>query len=620
MVSVILDHEAGQIAAGTSKAPRIAGSAARNHLIGFLICLALGFVFTLPGSLSPGAALLGYPGDNFQHAWFLWHFARAVAHAKNPFYTDLIFYPNRVNLAWSTTDPLAGLFALPLSFVGGPVVAYNLSIVLQLALSAFFARLLCLRISHSEVAALIGGVIFGFSPFFLAHALGHLSLVTAFPLPLFVLALDGIFGERNPSWRLGVTLGVALLLAALAHYNYVVLCLLFGSVWFAIELAMSFRSTSFDILRRTWKPLCVATSTFLIGFSPLLWMLVGSRSDIPVSRGFDHIGQYSADALGFLVPSWNHALLGRFARHWNPEIFVAGFEGTVYIGVIVLALAALGFWGGRSLSRPWANRALGLGLVFYFLSLGPKIRLLGHPLNFPGPAALFYRVPFARFISAPARFHAAVALCVAILCSLGVKFLLEKFSKRIHRYVVILTLGVLIMGDRLTVPFPRSSIVDPAAPASSGWFSRQVEQDCVLPPSIREGTVLTFPLVRAPYCMKSMWRQVRDGGRYALVDGYLSYTPPYVWKNFWNTPILRSLLSLEGTLPTPIDVASDRESASSAIRGLNLRAIVVFDSPERDAGVAYVEGVFGPRGARAGSCTVFPVGVDLSVGAPLAAY
>jgi hypothetical protein len=407
-----------------------------------------------------------------------------------------------------------------------------------------------------------------------------------------------------------VALGVALLLAALAHYNYVVLCLLFGLLWFAIELAVSFRSARFDFARRTWRPLCAGAVTFLLGFSPLLWMLVGWPGQMPVSRGFDHLEQYSADALGFLVPSWNHLLFGRFARQWNPHIFVAGFEGTVYIGVVVLALAGLGFWKGRSLSRPWANRALVLGLTFYFLSLGPKIRLLGHPLSFPGPAALLYRVPFAPFVSAPARFHAGVALSVAILSSLGFQFVLDKVSKRSGRCFLIVGLGILVMGDYLTVPFPRSSVADPAAPASSGWSSRQVAQSCVLPLGAQYGTVLTFRLVRAPYSMKSMWMQIRDGGRFALVDGYLSYAPPYIWKNFWTTPILRSLLALEGALRTPIDVASDRTSAPATIRDLHLSAIVVFDSPERDAGVTYVERVAGIEGERAGSCTVFPVGAN----------
>jgi hypothetical protein len=608
MVSVILDREPGQRTATASFARRnVAFARLRDHIIAFLICLLLGFVFTLPGSVSPGSALLGYPGDNFQHAWFLWHFARAVMHAQNPFYTNLLFYPSRVNLAWSTTDPLAATLALPLSLAAGPVIAYNLSIILQLALSAFFARVLCLRISRNEIAALFGGAIFGFSPFFLAHALGHLSLVTAFPIPLFVLVLDQIFTEQDPSWKLGVLLGLVLLLAALAHYNYVVLCLLFGFLLLVVELNANFRCEGFRFLARVGKPLCAAAGTFLVGFSPLLWMLAG-RSSVPTSRGFDHIEQFSADALGFLVPSWNHVLLGRFARGLNPGLFVAGFEGTVYVGVIVMALAAIGFWKGRSSDRRWATRALLVGLMFYVFSLGPEIHVLGRSLKFAGPAALFYRMPFAQFISAPARFHVVVALCAATLCSLGVKFLLEKLPKRSHQYLAVSLLAIGLMGDYLTIPFPMSSIVDPAAPAFSGWARHQTGQGCVLPPDVRHGTLLTFPLVNAPYCMKSMWMQVRDDGRYALVDGYLSYAPDERWRNFWNISILRALLSIQGSLRTPVDVAFDRETVPAAVRDLNLSAIVVFDSPERDAGMAYVESVFGTQGERAGSCTVFRVG------------
>src|SRR6202050_2116734 len=137
----------------------------RFHVISLAICLAGAIVFTLPTSLSPRSGLLGYSGGNFQHAWVLWYFARAATHLHNPFYTNLIYYPATVNLSWSTLDPLAGLLALPVSLTLGPVAAYNLSIILQLALGAFFARVLCLRICGNEVAALIGGMCFGFSPF-----------------------------------------------------------------------------------------------------------------------------------------------------------------------------------------------------------------------------------------------------------------------------------------------------------------------------------------------------------------------------------------------------------------------------------------------------------------------
>ncbi|HVB87273.1 MAG TPA: hypothetical protein VNK23_11485 [Candidatus Dormibacteraeota bacterium] len=589
--------------AGTRSARR---SAIRNHAIAFLLFLALGFVFTLPGSLSLGSGLLGFPGDNFQHAWFLWHFARSVVHAHNPFYTRLLYYPSRVNLAWSTTDPLAGLLALPLSIFAGPVVAYNLSLILQLALAAFCARLFCLRISRNETAAFIGGMIFGFSPFLMAEALAHLSLVTAFPIPLFVLALDRIFSSESGSWRLGIPLGLALLLAAFAHYNYAVICLVFAALLLAIEIARHFASGALRFIGGVWKPICAGAATFLVGFSPLLWMMLGMRSDVPGPRRPGHIEVMSADAIGFAIPSWDHIFFGKWAHGLNPDLFLAGVEGTVYIGAMVLALAVLGFCKGRDANRRWAANALILGIAFWLLSLGPQIHVWGHALRVPGPAALFFDLPFAKFISAPARFDVVVALCLGILCSLGVRYLIESPNVRKHRYWLVPVVAMFIMADYLTIPFPRASTVDPGMGYHPGG-TRANAGSCALPPQIQRGTILTFPMIRAPFCLKSMWMQAASGGKFALVDGYLSYTPPEIWKPFWNIRILRSLMSIEGLYPAPIDTAADRASAAATIRELNLGAIVIYDSPEADRGASYIEEVFGVKPQHAGNCTIFPL-------------
>lgn len=593
------DHQRGCISQSAPAASYPTGL--WSHLLSLLFCLSLGFVFTLPGSLSPGSALLGDPGDNYQHAWFLWHFARAVSHGENPFYTNLIYYPNRVNLAWSTTDPLAGTLALPMSLMAGPALAYNLSLILQLALAAFFVRLLCLRVCGNEIASLFGGVIFGFSPFLLAHALGHLSLVTAFPIPLFVLMLDKALAAPVPSCKLGIALGGSLLLTAMAHYNYAVFCCIFSLLFVAIEVLCK----GSDVLTRTWKTFSVAAFTFFVGFAPFLKMLLGGPSPPPIPRGLSHVEQFSADAFGFLIPSWNHVVFGQFVRRLDLKFFIAGFEGIVYVGPIVLALAILGAWTGRNSHRMWVLRAIVIGGVFYLLSLGPKIRLLAHDSGLPGPAALLYHIRFMQFMSAPARFHVIVALCAAILCSLGIAFLMQNFRRAWQRGALLSLVALLLLLDYLTIPFPRSSIVDPAVP-----FDEPTAQACVLPPQVRGGTLLTFPLVIAPYCMKSMWMQASDGGQYALVDGYLSYSPPATWTQFWDARVVRSLLSLEGLSNAAVDPEADRESVAATIRTLNLRAFVVFDSPRQGIGIRYGEVVFGGRGMRAGSCTVFELAPD----------
>jgi hypothetical protein len=129
----------------------------------------------------------------------------------------------------------------------------------------------------------------------------------------------------------------------------------------------------------------------------------------------------------------------------------------------------------------------------------------------------------------------------------------------------------------------------------------------VLPQDVRHGTVLTFPLVTAPYCLKSLWMQASDDGRFALVDGYLSYTPPYIWNCFWHIRILRSLFALQGLVHAPIDVAADRQTAPATTRDLNLSAIVVYDSPQRDAAGRYIETVFAVQPQHLGTCTVFRI-------------
>ncbi|MGH9866049.1 MAG: hypothetical protein ACRD4H_11600, partial [Candidatus Acidiferrales bacterium] len=391
----------------------------RSHLLIFFLCVVAAGIFTLPASLSPASALLGYPGDDYQHAWFVWYFAKAAASGHNPFYTHLLFYPARTNLAWSTLDPLAGILALPLSLIAGPVIAYNFSLILQLALAAFFARLLCLRICRNEIAALFGGIAFGFGPFLLAHALGHLSLVTAFSIPLYVLVLDNLLQKETPSWKDGMLAGLALLLTALAHYNYTVFCIMLTVVILTIDFAIASAINRRALLKRTWLALTVAAATFVAAFSPLLVILLRDRADAPTPRTMAHVVQYSADVFGFLIPSWNNVLFGGFAHGLDARIFVAGFEGTVYAGPIVLLLAAIGFWKGRCMERRWVMRAAIAAVIFYLLSLGPEIRILGRLTGIPGPAALLYHFRFARFVSVPARFDVIVMLCLAILSAIG---------------------------------------------------------------------------------------------------------------------------------------------------------------------------------------------------------
>jgi len=562
-----------------------------------LLLLVVSVIFLLPGSLQPGRALLGYPGDSFQHAWFLWHFAHAVSHGQNPYFTNLIFYPNRVNLAWSTLDPIASLLALPVSLTAGPIIAYNVSLILQLALAAFFAYLLCLRICGNSVAAVIGGICFGFSPWMMGEALGHLSLVTAFPIPLYFLVLHSVLRRRNGRWRDGIALGLSLFLAALAHYNYMVFCILLSVVILGVDLAIE----GWSLGVRVWRPLVTSAMVFGILFLPLFVTMWATPAERPESRPFEMIEEHSADLLGWLVPSWNHLLFGPAVRHWNVGLFSAGYEGVVYLGPVIFVLAGIGLWTARGENRRWMARLSVAALIFWALSLGPHLRVWGVETHIPGPAFLFYLSPFGRYVSAPARFFVVAMLCLACLVAVGLEHLLTKFPTAPARRRIVPAVSVLLALDLLTVPFPMAT--SQANERHAGFAI--TTNGCKVPPDAAGSTVVTVPELEWPYPVRAMWMQLADGSPYALADGYVSYGPDLIWNEFWRAPILRALRSIQQGSPPPFDAAMVRASMLKTTRSLNLGAFVVFDFPQSDRAVNFLRQVLSQPGERQTACTIF---------------
>ena len=581
----------------------------RDRAIIFTLYIVLAFVFTLPDSIHPSRALLGRGGDNYLHTWFLWQFAQAVIHGQNPFHTTLILYPIGANLAWATTDILCQIFAVPFSPLLGPVVTYNLTLVLQLALGAFFARLLCRRVCGDAAAATIGGMIFGFSPFLLAHAWGHLSLVTTFPLPLYVLALGRLLDRDEPSWKDGVLLGLGLALIALANYEYALIFSIFTLLILSIDLGR----VGLPLLKRLWMPLVTSAVVFLFCLAPIeLMMLRDLGVTKPASLG-DATG-FSADLFSFFVPSLQQSLLGYYVRKLPEQFFVGhgGIEGVEFVGLAAGIFAVIGCWVARGSQRRWAGRAMVAGIVFALLSLGPVIHILGSPSSVLAPAAPFYKLGLMRFFREPARFFVVTMLCVSLLASIGLAFNLKRVKIQWKRSLFVWAIGAIVLVEFLTYPFPGASIIQPAR----YYVPQKTTQRCTMPTSIRDGTVLTIPLDDWWHHNDAMWMQMSDGGRYSLVDGRVSpYVPGDVWDGFIDKIPILSFLHAKTQPDRPGEQArpsanpaaspSDSRFAGDVIKQLDLRAVVVFDASERPDDVEYVRRVFGGTENLVGTCAVF---------------
>src|SRR5439155_15851733 len=74
---------------------------------------------------------------------------------------------------------------------------------------AFVAYVAIRRITGSVPGALVGGAVYGFSPFMLVHGLGHAQLIIALFPPLVLLLLHDLGTGRRSPRSAGLLLGAA---------------------------------------------------------------------------------------------------------------------------------------------------------------------------------------------------------------------------------------------------------------------------------------------------------------------------------------------------------------------------------------------------------------------------
>src|SRR5207244_1765314 len=92
---------------------------------------------------------------------------------------------DRIQPAWATGIPGPAAAAAPLTAAAGPIVSFDILLLLSPALTAWTTYLLCHRLTGRTGPALAGGFVFGFSPFIVnTMAAGHVNLSLAFLVPL----------------------------------------------------------------------------------------------------------------------------------------------------------------------------------------------------------------------------------------------------------------------------------------------------------------------------------------------------------------------------------------------------------------------------------------------------
>jgi len=185
--------------------PRLRGrGAAVAALIGTGL---LTLVMTYPLIRRFTSAIPGDGFDGWQNYWNLWWVRQALlVEHTHPWFTDMLYAPVGVSLLFHTLNLFNGLTTLPIQLAWGLFPAYNSAVLFSFAMSGLGAYLLARTVlgpRSSRLAAFAAGIIFTFSPFHIAHLLGHMQVISMEWVPFFALYLLRAVESEWANGRMG---------------------------------------------------------------------------------------------------------------------------------------------------------------------------------------------------------------------------------------------------------------------------------------------------------------------------------------------------------------------------------------------------------------------------------
>ena len=202
------------------------------YIIYFIVTTLSSYMMFFRHSLSTSRYIFGLGQDPMQYVWFIRWWPYALSHLINPFITTIQWAPKGYNLALTTSVPLLSFLLWPITYVWGPLTAFNIITILAPSLTATITMMLFHGITNKYFPSVVGGWIFGFSPYELGQLQGHLHLNFIFFIPLSLLI---VWWYKNKI--VTATYSVTLLTIALI-----------GQMWTSLELFSTATYCSFFAL------------------------------------------------------------------------------------------------------------------------------------------------------------------------------------------------------------------------------------------------------------------------------------------------------------------------------------------------------------------------------------
>lgn len=410
------------------------------HFAVFGLYLLVAVIITWPLVTVIGSRFAGFGySDAYEMAHHIWWFKHALQTGQPLFYQSMMGYPEGIEGITLWAHPLQFFPAWLLAFVLPLAAAYNLTMLLSLALVGWTMYWLAYYLLEGKrEPALLAGLIFMAFPTMQAHlGAGHAGLLVQWPVPLYVYALFRL--REMGGWRWIAFGALCFFLSASGHTLQVVYVLMPITALFWLAL----------LARRKWRSLGRLTLSVLIGMVVLAVFLIPVASATLGTAAYTDAGgavRYSADLLAAVTPSFFHPVFGNF-EYTHRVLGINIDEGYAYVGIVAAVLSAVAVWKMRA-ARWW----LLLAAVVYILSLGPLLKLFDQPARvmiadydtyITLPGAILDSLPLFSLARTPGRYNFVLGLALAVMAGYGLAYLLPRL--RNARWIVVGVLAAFIL-------------------------------------------------------------------------------------------------------------------------------------------------------------------------------
>lgn len=458
-----------------------------TYVLPVIVFFALIVAMTYPLIFKIRTCMPGFfsTDESFVIIWNAWRIKFAILNHLSLKTTDLIAYPFGINFysshfisyIWVLINYLLSVFTTP-------VLTYNIQVVMNFLLSAFFAYLLSLYLTKSRLAGLLSGIAFGFCPYIFIRSWQHLGETYIWPMPLFLWSLLRL--KEDVRLRAKIIYILSLVLAAI---NYAVLyyTLIIAGVFFIFLLRRWSENKKY--IKKIILLSLIAMILLLPQFWPVLKNIFFPQRNVASAwnvyqRPFEDLFMQSAKPLSYFLPSIAHPIFGKFTEQFvGSNLYGISFtEHTLYLGWVSLILAFVAFMRWKK-NRKQATRLKQEDAgdynfyVAYFIFLTIIAWLFSQPpwwnigsIKILMPSYIMYKIlPTFR---AYCRFGVVVMFAIAALAGFGLKIILEKFKSRKIKYTVGILLCALILFEFWN--WPSYKVIDVSRfPQAYYWLKAQ---------------------------------------------------------------------------------------------------------------------------------------------------